>query len=43
VDFIAAYAKEGDPYIVETTQPYLTSRIGDGHRDDVPANEHVVL
>ncbi len=34
---IAAYPKQGVPYIIETTQPYLISSISDGHRNDVPA------
>jgi hypothetical protein len=37
MELIAAYSKQGVPYIVEATQPYLISSISDGHRNDVPA------
>jgi hypothetical protein len=37
MELIAADSKQGDPYIVEATQPYLISSISDGHRNDVPA------
>lgn len=33
---VAAYSKQGVPYIVETTQPDLIRSISDGHRNDVP-------
>jgi hypothetical protein len=37
MELIAAYSKQGCPYVVEATQPYLISSISDGHRNDVPA------
>jgi hypothetical protein len=40
---IAGYAKKSDPYLVKATQPYLTRRISDGHRNDVPAKKRFVL
>jgi hypothetical protein len=37
MELVTAYSKQGVPYIVEATQPYLISSISDGHRNDVPA------
>jgi hypothetical protein len=37
MELIAAYSKQGVPYLIEATQPYLISSIGYGHRNDVPA------
>ena len=37
MELIAAYSKQGIPYVVEATQPYLISGISDGHRNNVPA------
>jgi hypothetical protein len=37
MELIAAYSKQGVPYLVEATQPQLIGSISDGHRNDVPA------